>query len=117
MDLKTLRKIAKSNRFQALYRRAKESGMIRLFTNDYDLSKIQEWFLHYLEIYNLLYRDLANREPYITEEVIQNDIRADAYLLLKSKKKDNPKKNKREVTTSGDIPSMIFRRKEQGSKK
>ena len=117
MDLKTLRKIAKSNRFQSLYRRAKESGMVRLFVNDCDLSKIQEWFLHYLEIYNLLYKDLANKEPYITEEVIQNDIRADSYLFFKSKQKDNKKKNRREVTTSGDIPSMVFRRKEQGSKK
>lgn len=111
MNLEILRKLAKSDRFQAIYHRAKNSGMIKLFKNNYDLSRIQEWFLHYLEIYNLLYKDLVNGEKYISEEVIQNDIRTDAYLLLKSKSNPNQKTKKREITTSGDVPSVIFKRK------
>jgi len=113
MNLKILRKLAKSNRFQALYRRSKDS-QIRLFNNNYDLTKIQEWFLYYLEIYDMLYKDLARKEPYISQEVIDSDIRAEAYLLWKSldmpDKKENKKPNKREAITSSNIPSMIFRR-------
>ena len=109
MNLKLLRKLAKSNRFQSIYRRAKESGMIRLFKNDFDLSIIQEWFLHYLEVYNLLYKDLVNGEKYITMDVIESDLRTDAYLLLKSKTNNKKEDKKKEVNTSSTIPSVIFK--------
>jgi hypothetical protein len=112
MNLKRLRKLAKSSKFQTLFRRVKESHILELFRNKYDLSKVQELFLYYLEFYEMLYRDLANKERYISEEVIANDLRADAYLLLRTKegyKKEN-KENKRQVDTSGNQPSIIFKR-------
>ena len=111
MNLEILRKLAKSIKFQTVYRRAKESQMVKIFSNNFDLSKIQEWFLYYLEVYNMLYQDLANKEPYISEEVINNDIRCDAYLFMKSKKKDTKDSKKKETTTSTRIPSVIFKRK------
>lgn len=111
MNLKILRKLAKSVKFQSIYRRAKESGMIKIFYNDFNLSKIQEWFLYYLEVYSMLYQDLANKELYISEDVINNDLRCDAYLFMKSKIKDKKDPKKKETTTSSKIPSIIFRRK------
>jgi len=110
MNLTVLRKLAKSNRFQALYRRVKESGFLKLFKNDYDLSKIQDIFLYYLEIYYMLYQDLAEKKPYLTEEVIDNELRTDAYLFMKFKHKSKNDK-KREVTTASNVPSVIFKRK------
>ena len=112
MNLKILRKLAKSDKFQILYNRAKELGSLKLFRNDSDLSKIQTWFLYFLEMYNVLYRDLSENKDYITEEVIQDDIRTDAYLLLrKTEKSKKNNKNEKEVNTSGDMPSIIFREK------
>jgi len=112
MNLKILRTLAKSEKFQALYRRAKDTGVIKIFKNDYNLSKIQDWFFYYLEVYNMLYQDLANKEPYLTEEVIKNDLRCDAYLLMKSKTKNKKEeKNKKEAITSSNIPSIIFKKK------
>jgi len=114
MNLTILRKLAKSDRCQILYNRAKELGSLKLFSNDSDLSKVQNWFLYFLEIYNMLYRDLAEGKNYISEEVIADDIRTDAYLLLRRKSKDDKgknKSNKKEVNTSGGMSSVIFRGK------
>jgi len=112
MNLKILRKLAKSEKFQSLYRRAKESGLVKVFRNEYDLSKIQNWFFYYLEIYHMIYQDLNNKEAYLTEEVIQNDLRCDAYLFMKSKNKNKiTEKNKKEAITSSNIPSVIFKQK------
>ena len=108
---KTLRKLARSYKYQSLYARAKELGHIKLFENNYDFTKIQILFLRWLEIYYILYTDLASKENYISEEVIKDDIRAEAYLLYKNTKKDEKEdKNKRQVDTTGQIPSVIFRR-------
>jgi len=113
MNLKTLRNLAKSEKLQALYRRAKESNLIRLFKNNFDLSKIQEWFLYWLEVYHLLYKDLAENKPYISEEVIQNNIRTDAYLLLRASGDldKTKKKQQKDIDTTGNTPGIIFKRK------
>ena len=112
MNLKALRNLAKSEKAQSLYRRAKESGMIKLFKNEYNLSKIQEWFLYWLEVYNLLYKDLVENKPYISEEVIKHDIRTDAYLLLRaSGDTEKQNKNKKQIDTTGNTPSILFKRK------
>ena len=112
MNLTILRKIAKSDRCQILYNRVKELGSLKLFNNDSDLSRVQTWFLYFLEIYNMLYRDLADGKNYISEEVIADDVRTDAYLLLRRQSKIQ-KTNTKEVVTSGNMPSVIFR---EGSK-
>jgi len=118
MNLQALRKIAKSSKWQILYNRAKELGTIKLFENDSDLSKIQIMFLYYLELYASLYRDLGSNEPYISEKVINDELRTDAYVLWRSTKKNKEKQektdtknNKRQIDNESNIPRMVFHRK------
>ncbi len=121
MSNSLLRKLAKSNRYQLLYNRAKELGTLRLFNNDNDLTKIQITFLYYLELYSSLYKDLGSREPYISEEVINDETRCDAYILWRSREKykeQNKKSSKtngrkKRIDTSSSIPSMIFHGKKE----
>ena len=111
-----IRKLAKSSYFQNCYVHAKEFGTISLFKNTTNLSKIQIFFLHWLSVYNSLYQDLANEEDYLSEKVIDDDIRADAYLLWKSKMKDkNNTKKDEDTDNSLGIPKVIF--KSKGKKK
>ena len=112
MNHKILKKIAKSERWQLVYNRVKEIGTLKLFSNIEDLSEVQLWFLHYLTMFDNLYQDLARDEKYISEEVIADDIRCDAYLLYRrlERNKDKNKGNK-EVTTNGTVPSVVFKRK------
>lgn len=86
-----IRELAKSPRWQCLYARAKELATIKLFKNDVDFTEIQLLFLTWLEVYNSLNTDLVNKEDYISEEVIEDSIRTDAYLLWRRKYKDNNK--------------------------
>jgi len=112
MNITALKKIAKSDQWQILYNRAKEIGTLKLFDNDSDLSGIQINFLYLLQMYNVLYQDLAEDRDYISQEVIEDDIRTEAYLLLRQelrKKKDNKNYSKKEVSTSKDTHSVIFR--------
>lgn len=112
MNHSALKSIAKSSKYQFLYNQSKEVNGIRLFRNDNDYSKVQIWFLHYLTTYNRLYRDLEMGEDYISEEVIDDELRAEAYLVLKDEedtKKNKKSKNlnqKKENNT--DIPTVIF---------
>jgi len=112
MNHKILKKLAKSDKYQMLYNQAKEIGTLKLFSNDNDLSETQLWTLYYLALYNSLYRDLASGEDFISEEVIKDELRTEAYILLRKQKRTqkNPK-NKRQVATSGDVPGVIFRPK------
>lgn len=99
-----------------MYCRAKELGHLKLFENDIDISRVQLSFLQWLEIYNSLEIDLALGEKNINREIIEDDIRTDAYLLWKSrerKKFDKPKyksRNKRQITPH-NIPGVIFTKK------
>ena len=115
MNYKLLKKLARSNKWQVLYNRAKELGTLRLFKNDIDLTKIQIWMLYFLEMYSSLYTDLAMNEDYISEDVIEDDLRCEAYLLYRKEKskKDKSKKyiDKDEKITPSDIPGVRFMRK------
>ena len=82
MKERVLRRLARSDFWQNFYSHAKELGF-DLFQNTTALSKIQVIFLSWLSVYNSLYQDLALDEDYIDEDVIKDDIRADAYLLWK----------------------------------
>lgn len=88
-----LRMLARTHRHQIVYSRAKELNGIRLFENDNDFSTIQIVFLQYLESISSLYIDLAVGENLLTEEVIEDWIRADSYLLYKRKKREEQKLN------------------------
>lgn len=116
MNFKLLKKLARSNRWQILYNRAKELGSLRLFKNDMDLTNIQIWMLYFLEMFSSLYTDLAMNEKYISESVIEDDLRCEAYLLYrkeKSKKEKNKKFTDKEnkTVTPSNIPGVQFLRK------
>jgi len=115
MNFKILKKLARSNEWQLLYSRAKELGTLRLFKNDTDLTKAQIWMLYLLEMFSSLYLDLAMKENYISEEVIEDDLRCEAYLLYrkgkKSEEKFNGYKDKNKRVTPSDIPGVQFIRK------
>ena len=112
--LKNLKKLAKSNKWQMTYNNAKELSNFRLFNNDSDLSYIQYMFLYWLSVYASLYQDLMMGEDYLTEEIIDDELRAEAYLLLrqlKRKEKKDPKKKKKEINPTRGMESIIFKRK------
>jgi hypothetical protein len=55
-------------------------AQIGLFENTTDFTPLQIAFLQWLEIYHSLEIDLASKKPHISREVIEDDIRCDAYL-------------------------------------
>jgi hypothetical protein len=85
----TLRKLAKSNRFQTLYSIEKPIG-IRLFQNQTDLTPLQITFLNYLNMYNVLNTDIYMDE--VNEVVLKDEVYEDAYFVYKNKKKKDEKK-------------------------
>lgn len=115
VNYNAIRSLAKSAKYQQLYNRAKDLGNIRLFYNDIDFTKLQIFFLYWLEVYSILYSELATKEDFLTEAVISDDILTDAYLLYRNKKRDEKMKstyNKKEkVVTTGGMPSIKFRNK------
>lgn len=91
-----LRKLAKSTYFQNLYNSSKENSGINLFQNNYNLSGLQVRFLYWLKVYDMLYTELQTYEnDLLTEKVINDIMRCDAYLLLRSKKNEAEWKNYR----------------------
>lgn len=120
MNISILRKLARSIKYQMLYIRSKEMSSIKLFNNDSDFTSIQLLFLYWLEIYAILYADLASKnrknQPIyirlIDEDVIEDDLRADAYLLWRNKNMDKENlgkgKSKDRIPAKG-IPSVIFK--------
>jgi hypothetical protein len=69
------RRLAKSNHYQMLYSQAKEMHL-RLFENNFELSRLQETFLNYLLFYHNIYTDIAMKE--VDEIVVENEIYEDA---------------------------------------
>ncbi len=104
---KIIRKLARSDRYQLLYIKAKDLNGIKLFKNEIDFSWIQVIFLMWLQIYHNLYQDLASEEDYLSKSVIIDDMRCDAYLLFK--RKTRHLKDKRKTDKSGKSDSVIFK--------
>ena len=90
MDLSAkLRKLARSSYWQNIYRNSKECSGIHLFENTSNFSGIQKEFLYWLTVYHMLYEELSRHESgYLTERVIDNDTRCDAYLYYRNRKID-----------------------------
>jgi hypothetical protein len=105
-----IRKLARSDYFQNLYSHSKELGF-QFFQNNHTLTKIQIIFLSWVSCYNSLYQDLAMGEDFISDKVIEDDIRTDAYLYWRKTKK-YAKKTKKKKDTDGEnplgIPSVKF---------
>jgi len=71
-----LRKLARSNSWQTLYSANKNCSGIKLFDNDSSFSDLQIRFLYWLEIYSMLYTELATKEDkFLTEAVINDEMR------------------------------------------
>ena len=114
MIFDTLQNLCKSNEHQIIYHRIKEIGSLCLFENNRDLSKLQIMYLYYLELFAVLFQDLNMQEKYISEEVINDPIRREAYLLYRKEKRLNKTldddKDKHIDSNNGD-GSVIFRKK------
>ena len=86
---KQLRKLARTYFYQDLYKASKENSGIHLFKNNYNFSYLQIRFLYWLEVYEILYTELATKEDdFLTENVILDDYRCDAYLIRRKKKQE-----------------------------
>lgn len=84
-----IRDLALNFYWQRIYGCAKEINGIHLFENSYNFSGLQVTFLYWLEVYNSLYRDLALGEyPNLTEKVIKDHRRCDAFLYWRQKDSD-----------------------------
>jgi hypothetical protein len=97
-----IRKLARSTYYQNLLHASKEIGQISIFDNKINLSGLQVYFLHWLQIYESIYQDLSEKEwKYLDEKVIENDIRCDAFLYWRGiMRENNLLKNKQEQKTS-----------------
>ena len=84
----TIRKLAKSVKWQNFFSATKDLGTLKLFENSSDLTKIQSIFLSYLYMYDSLYKDLMTEK--ISSHIMDCEIYEDAYLLYrKTKQSDN----------------------------
>ena len=118
MNHDAIRRLARSTKYQQIYNRAKDLGSIRLFYNDVDFTKLQIYFLHWLEVYGILYSELDAKENYLTEDVLKDNVRTDAYLLYRKQKRDKKPEstnfnNKEKVVSSGGLPSIKFLSREK----
>jgi len=87
---KEIRKLARSDYWQLVFNTSKEGHSIQLFKNITDLSGIQMQFLQWLKIYDMLFTELAQRESYLlTNKVILDDDRTDAYLYVRRTRIEN----------------------------
>ncbi len=105
-----LRKLARSQKWQSLYHKAKEIASIHLFRNQEDFSKLQITFLSLLEEYASAYFDLLMGEDLISEEVIRDWIRLQSYFLYKSKHRKKLKLDKN-VNNKQFTDRIVFRRR------
>lgn len=84
-----LRKLAKTSYWQNIYKTSKECSGIKLFFNDSNFSGLQSRLLYWLSTYDSLFTDLATHEDdLLTNDVLEDDDRTDAYLTHRSKKND-----------------------------
>lgn len=110
-----LRRLAVSNYYQTLYIRCKEIASLQLFNNSKDLSRFQIIMLQWLQIYNVLYDELASGADFLNEEVIKDEIRTDAYLYYRKKRRENKlydtqEGSKRKRDNKTGLPSVRFTR-------
>ena len=90
MDIeKQIRKLARSTYWQNVYRSAKDIGSIQIFENTTNFSGLQSLFLFWLHVYESLYTDLGQKEwKYLDEQVINSDIRCDAFLYFRGQMRE-----------------------------
>ncbi|KKM96144.1 hypothetical protein LCGC14_1181040 [marine sediment metagenome] len=114
-QLNPIRVLANSNYWQTLYQRCKEIGSLQLFVNNRDLSKFQIIFLQWLEVYNSLHIDLSTNQGHLNEEILKDEIRVDAYLYYRRKRRENKlfdeqEQKKQKTDNKTGLPSVKFTR-------
>ena len=88
LDFK-LRKMAKNSYYQNIYKSSEKCYGIKLFSNNTNLSGLQVRFLYWLSTYDVLFTELATHEDeLLSQEVLEDDDRTDAYLIYRNKKQD-----------------------------
>lgn len=84
-----LKKMAKHSYWQNLYKFSKECSNIQLFENVSNFSGLQVRFLYYLALYDMLFEELSKHEDdLLTENVLNDSVRTEAYLIYRNKKHD-----------------------------
>jgi len=84
-----IRQLAKSAYYQNLFSMSKKCANIQIFDNVSNFSGLQIYFLHWLTAYDMLYEELAKHEDdLLSEDVIKDNYRTDAYLAYRHKKHD-----------------------------
>jgi hypothetical protein len=84
-----VRDLAKSFYWQKLYSSSQTNNGIHVFENQTNFSGIQVLFLYWLQVYHLLYTELAQKEwENLSEEVINDNIRTDAFLYWRQKEQE-----------------------------
>lgn len=84
-----LRKLAKSSYWQSLYKASKTNNGINLFQNTSNFSGLQMRLWYWLNVYDILYDELMQLEDdLLTEKVILDNDRCDAYLVYRNKKNE-----------------------------
>ena len=91
VNLKLLRKLARSHRWQTKYVASKDLG-VPFFDNQLNWSFVQSIFFNWTATYYSLRTDMALGEKFIDEEVYENDDLCDAYLYYRKNKKKLDKK-------------------------
>jgi len=93
-----LRNLAKTVYWQNIYNASQKCSNIQIFNNVANFSSLQVRFLHWLSVYKLLNDEIATHEDsQLTQAVIEDEYRTDAYLIHRNKKNDYLwKKHKRE---------------------
>ena len=103
-----LRKLARSIKYQNAYNNAEKFGL-NIFKNKFDISDAQNYFLYWCAVYNSLYEDMAMNEAYINEEVMNDDLRTDAYLVYKKRTRNKKKDDKKEDKyIRSDMDAVVF---------
>jgi len=98
-----LRQLARTNHWQSLYHASKDLN-IQLFDNDKNFSGLQVQFLHWLNVYSLLYEELSKHEDdYLTEDVIDSEFRTNCYLIYRNKKCDFMWKKHRQEEKAAEL--------------
>lgn len=98
-----IRKLSCSSYWQQIYKSSKECSGIHLFENKTNISGLQCLFLYWLQVYNLLYTELAQKSWQVLDiDVINDDDRCDAFLYWRKieidKQHNEQKKQERKAT-------------------
>jgi hypothetical protein len=104
-----IRELALSWKYQNLFK-ISEKGIGQIFENKTNFSRIQLMFVEYLNLYSKLYENLYNGqdEGFLTEEVIKNEERCDAYLYWKQTKFEEAKQTQQIAASLGQHDKSII---------